>query len=115
MAEVLKGSQLAQSRPSDTNAVSVLSPTGSQIFEVMTIYIANNTGSARKFRLFHDEDGTTYDENTAIYYDKTVDANDTLKLTDCGIWLRNENGNLAVRTDSADALTFTVFGTIEDG
>ena len=64
------------------------------------------------FRLFIDDDGSTFDENTAMYFDPPggVASGDTITFTDLK-WLMNDSsGNLGVRTSVASALTFTVFG-----
>lgn len=102
--------QLGQSRPSGTTAASIYSPASGIRAIVKTIFVANNTGSAATFRLFHDEDGTTYDESTALDFDVSVSANSTTLLTDLNIGMINSSGNLAVRTGTGNALTFTVYG-----
>ena len=107
------GRMLGQARPANTNAVSIYSPAGNARAEVLQIVICNTTSSAATFRIFHDDDGTTYDQTTALYYDKTVAANDTLRVypnDPPGFAMVNAAGNLAVRTDTNNALTFTVYG-----
>ena len=106
--------QLAQSRPGDTNAVSAYSPGTRISTRISKIFVANTTGTAATFRLFLDVNGTTYDETTALYYDHSVAANDTLIIPEGGgdldIWMVDSSGNLAVRTGTLSALTFTVYG-----
>ncbi len=103
------GKCLGQLRPADTNAASLYSPAAGVIAEVGTLFIANNTAGAIAARVFHDDDGTTYDQSTALYYDLSIAANDT-KLVAVPIWMRKSTGNLAVRSATNDALTFTVYG-----
>ncbi|KKL05587.1 hypothetical protein LCGC14_2604560, partial [marine sediment metagenome] len=55
------GKQLGQLRPANTTAASIYSPAAGVIAEIHTIFIANNTNGAIAARLFHDDDGTTYD------------------------------------------------------
>jgi hypothetical protein len=62
-----------------------------------------------KFRIFADDDGTTYDESTALFWDVTIEGNTTVEL-DTFMALDGSAGNLAVRTSVANALTFTAFG-----
>lgn len=101
---------LGQLRPADTNAASLYSPASpAKRAIVRTIIVANNTGSAATFRIFHDNDGTTYDQSTALYYGKSVAANDTHKI-ETYIVMDDTSGNLAVRTGTANALTFTAYG-----
>lgn len=56
-----------------------------------------------------DDDGTTYDQNTALFYDITIGANSTDQI-DTYYAMNDANGNFAVRTDTNDAITFTCFG-----
>ena len=65
-------------------------------------------GSAAKARLYHDDDGMAYGTGTALWYDKNVPANSRIELK--GIMADNQSGNIACRTDTANALTFTAYG-----
>ena len=105
--------QLAQSRPTDTTAVSILSPSIGQRLYVMQVVVCNQTGTAATFRIFHDDDGTTYDETTALYFDKNLPANDTLRIymqDDPGWPMQDAAENLAVRSGTGSAITYTVYG-----
>jgi hypothetical protein len=106
VAHTLK--QLGQQRPNTTAAVSIYNPpVGNSV--VHSIIICNTTTSAAKYRIFCDDDGTTYDETTALFYDVSLPAKttDTLEVKIC---MNDATGNLAVSTDTANALTFTLFG-----
>lgn len=105
--------QLAQLRPSDTNAASLVSPARLHTLEVETVVVCNTTGSAVTFRLFHDDDGTTYDQSTALQYDAALPANSSVSF-EVGIEMNNSNGNLAVRSSSGNAITFTAYGKDHD-
>lgn len=101
--------QLGQARENSTNAVSVYSPASSTTAVIKSVVVCNNTGSAATFRLFLDNDGTTYDQSTALYYDTSIGANTTVQIDT--YWpMDDENGNLAYRSDTANAITITVFG-----
>lgn len=76
---------------------------------VKSIWICNTTGTSATFRIFVDDDGTTYDESTALFWDVSINGNATIELNTF-IALDNSLGNLAVRTSVANALTFTAFG-----
>lgn len=115
MAEIESkiGKQLGQLRPANTTAASLYSPGSNMDVHITLLIVCNTTGSAATFRLFHDEDGTTYDATTALYYDKSVSNGDVVVISyndNNGIWMGNSSGNLAVRTDTGNALTFTVYG-----
>jgi len=102
--------QLGQSRPGDTDAVSAYSP-GSNTTAIIThIFVCNTTANTPTYRIFVDDDGTTYDQTTALYYDVATTANSTQRIP-CFIAMNNSSGNIAVRTSAANELTFTLFGT----
>lgn len=102
--------QLAQSRPGDTNNVSLYSPsTAVLLTEITSIWICNTTANTPRFRIFLDDNGTTYDQTTALWYDTLMTPNGVF-IRDVEIYMNNSDGNLAVRTDTASEITFTVFG-----
>jgi len=103
--------QLGQLRPADTTAASLYSPAASVSARLTRMTVCNNTGGAVTCRIFLDDDGSTYDEDSAIYYDKSVPANDTLPVEEIrGVYMNNSAGNLAVRSATGDALNFMVWG-----
>ena len=108
MAQVLK--QLGQLRPADTNAASLYSPGASTETIIKTIVVCNQTASAATYRLFHDDDGTTYDESTALAFDINLGANST-DFVEVNIMANDSTGNVAVRTGTNSAITFTAYGT----
>ncbi len=101
------GAILAQSRPSDTTAVSVYSPASGVRAQITRVLVCETAGNTPSFRIFLDNDGTTYDQTTALFYDKAMAANNTTEIE--GDWYMN-GGNLAVRTSAGNELTFTIFG-----
>jgi len=108
------GRQLGQLRPANTTAASVYSPVAGQKTEIKSIFVCNQTGNTPTFQIFHDEDGTTYDETTALYFNVAMAANTTTKLDDIHIWMHNSAGNIGVRTSANNELTFTVYGIEHD-
>lgn len=100
---------LGQATPEDTNAASIYSP-GTNVTAIIKNIIVCNTHTAdHTFRIFHDDDGTTYGDATALFYDVNCPTAQSVQI-DCFIAMHDSGGNLAVRTDSADNLTFTVYG-----
>ena len=81
------------------------------------IAVANTSNSSSNLRLFHDDDGTTFDETTALYYDVPVEGNKTLLIsaedTGTGITL-SRSGALGGYSSVDLALTVTVYGNSED-
>ena len=110
------GNLLAQSRPSDTNAATLYTATIKT--EITRIIIANTTGSAATFRLFHDQGGSTYDESNALIYDFSIASGaffDSLQSfnTGNGITLVPTD-TLGIRSGTGNALTFNVYGVLSD-
>jgi len=106
------GRQLGQLRPSNTTAASIYSPATGIRTTIRSIFIANTTGSAATYRIFHDDNGTTFDETTALAWNKSVASGtfDLVNLSDSPIFMADDTGNLGVRSGTNDALTFTVYG-----
>lgn len=114
-------SQLAQTRPANTTAATAFTAVART--EITLIVIANTTASAATARLFHDDDGTTYDQTTALLYDVTVPANSSLFITaetlGSGLTVNNSKspgvaaGTIGVRTGTNNALTFTLYGVVQ--
>jgi hypothetical protein len=83
---------------------------------IKTVILCNQTGSSATFRIFLDDNGSTYDESTALYYDNALAANSTLTLefADDGLIMSDSTGNLAYRVGTANAITVTVSGYEEN-
>lgn len=101
--------QLGQSRENSTNAASVYSPGASTTAVVKTIFLANTSGADATFRLFVDDNGTTYDETTTIGWDVDILAGQMIEI-DCFIPMDDATGNFAYRSSVANAITITLFG-----
>jgi hypothetical protein len=98
---------LAQSRPSGTSAVSAYSPSYETV--IRSIVVCNQGGTTPSFSIYLDDDGTTYDETTALFWSVPLAANETV-IIDAGWDMTNSAGNLAVQTSIANDVTFTIFG-----
>ena len=107
MAQTFK--QLGQARENSTNAVSVYSPASGTETIIKTIMIANTSGASATFRLFMDDDGTTYDESTALAWDVNLGAGEVTQF-EGSYNMNNSSGNFAYRSSVANALTITLFG-----
>ncbi len=101
--------QLGQARENSTNAVSVYSPAASTIGIIKTIMLANTSGADATFRLFVDDDGTTYTEVTTIAWDVDILADQVIQM-DVFIPMDDASGNFAYRSSVANAITITLFG-----
>jgi len=108
------GSQAAQSRPAVTTAVNVLTGQGNTgpRLEVYRIVVAEVGGAGVNWSIFHDIDGTTYDENTALWFENALAANTTFEWTaqypGGGIPI-GKNGSFGVQVSTANRATFTFY------
>jgi hypothetical protein len=102
-------SQLGQYRENSTNPVSIYSPDAGQTAQLF-LKIANVSGSPALVRLFHDENGTTYDQSTALIYDLKIMPGEILEVDH--IFINDSTGNVAYRSSVANALTATVYGVV---
>ena len=77
------GKCLAQLREVGTAAVTLYSPPPGVRPEIQTIVVTNSDAGTGLYSLFHDEDGTTYDETTAISWEisKATKLTDVISLT----------------------------------
>ncbi|MBL4654153.1 MAG: hypothetical protein JKY53_15015 [Flavobacteriales bacterium] len=107
MATTLK--QLGQLRPTNTTAATIYSPGANTETIVKSIVVCNTTASAVKYRIFWDDNGTTYDETTALYFDVNLPGN-TTDTHELNITMNDSTGNIAVRTDTNNAINFTCSG-----
>jgi|TARA_Y100000296_G_C5174000_1_gene258951 hypothetical protein len=102
--------QLGQLRPANTTAASLYSPAANTNAILKTLVVCNQTAAPADYRVFHDDNGTTYDETTALFFDVTLAANVT-DVIPLNAGMNDSTGNFAVRTDTNNALTFTLYGS----
>lgn len=104
---------LGQITPGVTTALSIYSPPVNTETIIKFITITNDTGQDKDAEIFMDDDGTTYDKTTRIGI-KTITKNSENPPTEIFVAMNNSSGNLAVKSSTADALTFTIWGTETD-
>lgn len=100
---------LGQARENSTNAVSVYSPPADTTAVIKTVVVSNTSGADATVRLFVDDDGTTYDESTAIAWDVNIPA-DSVWDREITVCMNDSSGNFAYRSSVANALTVSIFG-----
>lgn len=78
--------------------------------------VCNTTGSATTFDIYHDDDGSTYDQTTALFYGVSIEANTTVEVVadaeGSGIPMAR-TANLGVKPGADQALTFSIYGITE--
>jgi len=105
--------ELAQVRNNNTSANSALSSTKRQKYVVTSILVCNQTGSSATYSIYLDQNGTTYDQTTALFYAVTLAANSTALIEFIGglpLGTRSAAGNLAVQNGTSNAITFSIYG-----
>jgi hypothetical protein len=105
------GSQLAQSRPSGTSAASIF--TAAVAHEITCIVVCNTTGSAATYSVYHDDDGSTFDQTTALWYEVSLAGNSTALINFDGVGGGlhvARNGQIGFKTGTGSALTVTLYG-----
>lgn len=111
MTPLAPGALLAQSQPGDTATATLFTATIKT--QMNLLVVTNVTGTAATFRLHHDAGGTTFDSTNALYYGKSVAANDsvTVNFADAGIELA-AGDSLGIQAGTASALTFSAYGVV---
>jgi hypothetical protein len=100
---------LGQLRPADTTAATLYTKAQDSKVWLDQLFICNTTGSPATYRVCIDEDGSTYDETTALYWDVDL-ATKVSIVIDLKAYLDTASGSVGVRSGTSDALTFTLFG-----
>lgn len=105
----LQEKQIAQVRPPATAAVSAYSPAPGVTGIVKSVTVCNTGGVTAKFSIFLDDDSSTFDESTALYFEATLQSKQTFERE--VFWpMNNPSGNLGVQSSVANAMTFTFHG-----
>lgn len=100
---------LGQSAPTSTSNADLITVGASKSQIVSTLVIANTTTSAATARVFARIAGAAAAASNALIYDINIAANSTASFT-LGITLAATDV-LTIQTGTANALTFTAFGT----
>jgi hypothetical protein len=98
---------LGQLQPGSIATTIYTVPVGTTTI-VRTIIICNPTVSDETYRIFIDDDGSTYDATTAIFFDAPVAAKET-KLVDTSLGMATVGGTVGVQSSGA-SVNFTVSG-----
>ena len=101
---------LAQHRENSTDPAIIYTGVSDkhQSTVVNHIHITNTSGSVALCTIYYDDNGTTFDESTALYYKMSLAADETIEIETL-IYI-DYNGNLAYETNAPNALTVTLFG-----
>ena len=101
--------QLAQVQLSGTSAISLYTPSVGKKAILTHIWIAVYDND-NIISLFHDDDGTTYDDTTALIREVKINKEQNVISLPLGEMLVSNGGNIGVQTDKSDDVTFTLYG-----
>lgn len=108
MEQIFEYTELAQSRPSGTSATWAFQPTALAFID--TIIVANVGAGSAKFSIYLAKNSATYNESNALYFQNTIHSGTTLEFQfEKGLPI-TKSGNLAVQSDTANAITFSIYG-----
>lgn len=108
-----EGMQLDQRRPSGTSAVSAY--TAVLRTTITSIVVTNVSASPVAYSLYHDDDGSTFDEDTALAFEVALAANSFVVLSadgPAGLLSLRPGGQIGVQSDTADAINFSIYGGV---
>tara|TARA_R110000851_G_scaffold113151_1_gene237665 strand:- start:255 stop:599 length:345 start_codon:yes stop_codon:yes gene_type:complete len=100
---------MGQARENSTSAVTVYTLPSRTTAIIKSIVVCNTSGSDTTFRVFIDDDGSTYDQSTALFYDVDLPADETLTF-DSFTAMSTVNGTIGYSSGLANAVTVTIFG-----
>lgn len=111
--QLQRARQLDQTHFTDTNAAAVYSPSKGVKGEITSIFVANNSGSAITYNIFHDDDGTTYSNLTSLFFGVELAANSTdlITLEEAGVIVDGDtDGTVGAQCNTANVMTITLYG-----
>lgn len=101
--------QVSQTRVANTSPVSIYQSGPAETVQIFAKFTNVSTGTAY-LRIFHDQNGSTYDQSTALLYDFKLLPGELFELNH--VFINNASGNLAYRSSVASAITATVYGVV---
>lgn len=111
-----QGELLAQGRPNSTSPVTIFQAGELRVEITLVIAAIREGGSSTEIFVYHDDDGTTYNDDTIIASDaKIEDDTDVIfqaQHPGSGIMIK-PGGSLGVKVSAAGEVNFSVYGITE--
>lgn len=104
--------QLAQVRPSGTSAVSLFSVPYFGQLNADVLHVCNVSAAPVNISIFHDVDGTTWDQTTALLYTYVLQVGGAIQI-DAPLGDYQFLGSVGVQVSIANAATFTLYGSLD--
>ena len=105
--EIKERKQLAQAELT-TTATSLYTPNTNVETVITSIVITATSSQNRWISIFHDDDGTTYDDTTVLIDEQDISSSETF-IYDNEIYM-NGAGNLAFEAEQSNIFTATIYG-----
>ena len=113
MATTITEKLIAQYRVAGTLALTAFTASGAR-YIVRRVSMNNNTVVTLFSDIWHDDDGTTYDDTTQIYGAERVLSGETIDVD--VFWPIADGGSIGVTATVSTAINFSFFGVeIVDG
>jgi hypothetical protein len=104
--------QLGQLRPADTAAAALVTSADSKSYNVEYINVCNvHATLSTDVSIFHDEDGATFSEETALLWEYTLSIGEVLHF-EAPVSGYKQTSTVGVQSSVASAATFTAYGEI---
>ena len=102
--------QLGQATPATATAATIYTvPSATQVVG-MVLFVCNTDTADHVFGVFQDDNGSTYDDTSALYLGTNIAASTTVVIA-IGP-MSTSGGTIGVKTDdTSSSLTFTLNGT----
>lgn len=111
-----QGEQLAQLKPSVTTAVTLFEADELRVEITLLVAVVIPGSGTIDIDVYHDDDGTTYDDSTLIASIQKADNADGLVFQaqhpGSGIMVK-PGGSIGVKISTADDVNFTAYGITE--
>ena len=105
--------QMFQGDGDFTTAATIHTRNSGVIRDIISwVNLCNNTSSDITVDLYHDEDGSTYDDTTVLIEAMPIAANDTVRYNG-PIYIKDPAGTIGVKCSVNGSLTITGYGAKE--
>jgi len=89
---------------------SVLTCNDNEVIAVTAIIIANTSVSTKWFSMWHDPNGTTYDDTTKLFDEIDITKNDSAQTERDETFYLVGGGNIAFEASQNNSITVTIYG-----
>ncbi len=111
-----QGELLAQVRPPGTTAVTAFQAGELRVEITLVLATVVEGASSTKIFVYHDDNGTTYNDDTIIASETEVEANTDLLFQaqhpGSGVMVK-PGGSIGLKVDNAGAVNFSIYGVTE--